>query len=131
MMKKLTKVVTIVLTLVVMVGCATTTNAENVTTNNNNTTTIDTTLLSHCYDEEQFKGKVRIEQMFVTDVEYTDNDTYNVVTLEDTTGNVWMYEGIDLYLYDDVVVLMTDNNTPTDVTDDCIVHFWVSIEQLT
>ena len=129
MMKKLTKVVTIVLTLVVMVGCATTTNAENVTTNNNNNiTTIDTTLLSHCYDEEQFKGNARIEQMFVTDVEYTDNDTYNVVTLEDTTGNVWMYEGIDLYLYDDVVVLMTDNNTPTDVTDDCIVHFWVSIE---
>ena len=128
MMKKLTKVVTIVLTLVAMVGCATTTNAENVTTNNNNTIAIDTTLLSHCYDEEQFKGNVRIEQMFVTDVEYTDNDTYNVVTLEDTTGNVWMYEGIDLYLYDDVVVLMTDNNTPTDVTDDCIVHFWVSIE---
>ena len=127
MTKKLTKVVTIVLALVVMVGCATTTNAENVTTNNNNTT-IDTTLLSHCYDEEQFKGNVRIEQMFVTDVEYTDNDTYNVVTLEDTTGNVWIYEGIDLYLYDDVVVLMTDNNTPTDVTDDCIVHFWVSIE---
>lgn len=115
--------VVIVLTLTVMVGCASVEN--NVTTDNSTT---KTTLLANCYDKEQFKGNARIEQMFVTDVEYTGDNTYNVITLKDTTGNVWVCENLNLYLHDDVIVLITDNNTPTDVTDDCIAHFWVSIE---
>lgn len=94
---------------------------------NNNTTTINVTMMNDCYDKEQFKGNTRVEQMFVVDVEYTDNEMYNVVTLEDTNGNLWEYEGIDLFLYDEVLVFMVDNNTE-DITDDVIVHFWVGLE---
>ena len=92
-----------------------------------NTTTVNVTMMNDCWDES-FKGNVRIEQMFVTNVEYSDDDVYNVVTLEDTQGNEWMYENIDLFLYEDVLVLMCDNETPEDITDDVIIHCWVGME---
>ena len=92
-----------------------------------NTTTANVTMMNDCWDES-FKGNVRIEQMFVTNVEYSDDDVYNVVTLEDTQGNEWQYENIDLFLYEDVLVLMCDNETPEDITDDVIIHCWVGME---
>ena len=103
-------------------------NVVNVTHKvDDNTTTVNVTMMNDCWDES-FKGNVRIEQMFVTNVEYSDDDVYNVVTLEDTQGNEWMYENIDLFLYEDVLVLMCDNETPEDITDDAIIHCWVGME---
>ena len=85
-------------------------------------------MMNNCWNDDLFKGNVRIEQMFVTNVEYSDDDVYNVVTLEDTQGNEWQYENIDLFLYEDVLVLMCDNKTPEDITDDVIIHCWVGME---
>ena len=84
-----------------------------------------TTLYEHCYDEQQFVGQARVEQMFVVDVEY--NDDYNVVTLVDTQDNLWVYENIDLYVDEEVLVLLVDNNTDA-IEDDTIVHFWLGLE---
>ena len=101
---------------------ATTTTTEETTIN------VTTTMINNCWNDDLFKGNVRIEQMFVTNVEYSDDDVYNVVTLEDTQGNEWQYENIDLFLYEDVLVLMCDNETPEDITDDVIIHCWVGME---
>ena len=101
---------------------ATTTTTEETTIN------VTTTMMNNCWNDDLFKGKVRIEQMFVTNVEYSDDDVYNVVTLEDTQGNEWQYENIDLFLDEDVLVLMCDNETPKDITDDVIIHCWVGME---
>ena len=101
---------------------ATTTTTEETTIN------ITTTMMNNCWNDDLFKGNVRIEQMFVTNVEYSDDDVYNVVTLEDTQGKEWEYENIDLFLYEDVLVLMCDNETPKDITDDVIIHCWVGME---
>lgn len=101
---------------------ATTTTTEETTIN------VTTTMMNNCWNDDLFKGNVRIEQMFVTNVEYSDDDVYNVVTLEDTQGNEWEYENIDLFLYEDVLVLMCDNETPEDITDDVIIHCWVGME---
>lgn len=98
------------------------------TTTEETTINVTTTMMNNCWNDDLFKGKVRIEQMFVTNVEYSDDDVYNVVTLEDTQGNEWMYENIDLFLYEDVLVLMCDNETPEDITDDAIIHCWVGME---
>ena len=126
------KVISIVCVLGLMVGVlcvghqqrveATTTTTEEETTIN-----VTTTMMNDCWDES-FKGNVRIEQMFVTNVEYSDDDVYNVVTLEDTQGNEWQYENIDLFLHEDVLVLMCDNETPEDITDDVIIHCCVGME---
>lgn len=94
----------------------------------NTTINVTTTMMNNCWNDDLFKGNVRIEQMFVTNVEYSDDDVYNVVTLEDTQGNEWQYENIDLFLYEDVLVLMCDNETPEDITDDVIIHCWVGME---
>ena len=133
-MKKIISLLVVVglMVSVLVVGCGQNTEVQANETEtecvDDNTTSINVTMYDDCYDTTQFIGTPRVEQMFVTNVEYTDDEMYNVVTLEDTTGNVWEYEGIDLYLDDDVVVLMTDNNTPNDITDDYIVHFWVGLE---
>jgi hypothetical protein len=34
---------------------------------------------------------------------------------------------MDLYLYEDVLVLMGNNNTK-DVSDDVFIHYWIGIE---
>lgn len=127
-MKKVISVVCVLGLLfgVLCVGCqqrVEATTVEEITIN------VTTTMMNNCWNDDLFKGKVRIEQMFVTNVEYSDDDVYNVVTLEDTQGNEWMYENIDLFLYEDVLVLMCDNETPEDITDDVIIHCWVGMEQ--
>lgn len=90
----------------------------------NNVITINTTILN-AIDKSIDLNTIRIEQMFVIDT-YIDEDT-NVIVLEDTTGQVWEYEGIDLGIEEEVLVLMSSNNTE-DVTDDLIIHFWSSLE---
>ena len=90
----------------------------------NNVITINTTILN-AIDKSIDLNTIRIEQMFVIDT-YIDDNT-NVIVLEDTTGQVWEYEGIDLGMEEEVLVLMSSNNTE-DVTDDLIIHFWGSLE---
>lgn len=90
----------------------------------NNLITINTTIMN-AIDKSIDLNTIRIEQMFVIDT-YIDDDT-NVIVLEDTTGQVWEYEGIDLGMEEEVLVLMSSNNTE-DVTDDLIIHFWSSLE---
>ena len=129
-MKTMTKRILIVATVLVCGFFITTVVANVVNATHkadDNTTTVNVTMMNDCWDES-FKGNVRIEQMFVTNVEYSDDDVYNVVTLEDTQGNEWMYENIDLFLYEDVLVLMCDNETTEDITDDVIIHCWVGME---
>lgn len=125
------KVISIVCVLGLMVGVLFVGHQQRVeaTTTEETTINVTTTMMNNCWNDDLFKGNVRIEQMFVTNVEYSDDDVYNVVTLEDTQGNEWMYENIDLFLYEDVLVLMCDNETPEDITDDVIIHCWVGMEQ--
>ena len=126
------KVISIVCVLSLMVGVLCVGHQQRVeatTTEEETTINVTTTMMNNCWNDDLFKGNVRIEQMFVTNVEYSDDDVYNVVTLEDTQGNEWMYENIDLFLYEDVLVLMCDNETPEDITDDVIIHCWVGMEQ--
>lgn len=124
------KVISIVCVLDLMVGVLCVGHQQRVeaTTTEETTINVTTTMMNNCWNDDLFKGNVRIEQMFVTNVEYSDDDVYNVVTLEDTQGNEWMYENIDLFLYDDVLVLMCDNETTEDITDDVIIHCWVGME---
>ena len=125
------KVISIVCVLGLMIGvlCVGHQQRGEATTTEETTINVTTTMINNCWNDDLFKGNVRIEQMFVTNVEYSDDDVYNVVTLEDTQGNEWMYENIDLFLYEDVLVLMCDNETPEDITDDVIIHCWVGMEQ--
>lgn len=90
----------------------------------NNVITINTTIMN-AIDKSIDLNTIRIEQMFVIDT-YIDDNT-NVIVLEDTTGQVWEYEGIDLGMEEEVLVLMSSNNTE-DVIDDLIIHFWSSLE---
>ena len=90
----------------------------------NNVITINTTILN-AIDKSIDLNTIRIEQMFVIDT-YIDEDT-NVIVLEDTKGQTWECEGIDLGMEEEVLVLMSSNNTE-DVTDDLIIHFWSSLE---
>ena len=83
-------------------------------------------MYNNCYDTTTFKGKARIEQMFVDDV-YNEDGCYQVL-LVDTAENEWVMEEIDLSLYEEVLVLLVDNGTEDDITDDVIVHCWVGIE---
>ena len=124
------KVISIVCVLSLMVGVLCVGHQQRVeaTTTEETTINVTTTMMNNCWNDDLFKGNVRIEQMFVTNVEYSDDDVYNVVTLEDTQGNEWMYENIDLFLYEDVLVLMCDNETTEDITDDVIIHCWVGME---
>lgn len=95
-----------------------------VETEDNNVITINTTILN-AIDKSIDLNTIRIEQMFVIDT-YIDDNT-NVIVLEDTTGQVWECEGIDLGMEEEVPVLISSNNTE-DVTDDLIIHFWSSLE---
>lgn len=124
------KVISIVCVLGLMAGVLCVGHQQRVeaTTTEETTINVTTTMMNNCWNDDLFKGNVRIEQMFVTNVEYSDDDVYNVVTLEDTQGNEWEYENIDLFLYEDVLVLMCDNETPEDITDDVIIHCWVGME---
>lgn len=90
----------------------------------NNVITINTTIMN-AIDKSIDLNTIRIEQMFVIDT-YIDDNT-NVIVLEDTTGQVWECEGIDLGMEEEVLVLMSSNNTQ-DITDDLIIHFWSSLE---
>lgn len=127
-MKKATISIICVLGLMFGILCVGYQQRVEATTTEEETINVTTTMMNNCWNDDLFKGNVRIEQMFVTNVEYSDDDVYNVVTLEDTQGNEWMYENIDLFLYEDVLVLMCDNETPEDITDDVIIHCWVGME---
>lgn len=127
-MKKATISIICVLGLMFGILCVGYQQRVEATTEEETTINVTTTMMNNCWNDDLFKGNVRIEQMFVTNVEYSDDDVYNVVTLEDTQGNEWMYENIDLFLYEDVLVLMCDNETPEDITDDVIIHCWVGME---
>lgn len=89
------------------------------------TTTVSTTMYNNCYDTTMFKGNARIEQMFVEDI-YEEDGCYQVLLI-DTTENEWVITDIDLFLGEEVLVLLTDNNTD-ELSDDVIVHCWVSVE---
>lgn len=128
-MKKATISIICVLGLMFGILCMGYQQRVEATTTEETTINVTTTMMNNCWNDDLFKGNVRIEQMFVTNVEYSDDDVYNVVTLEDTQGNEWEYENIDLFLYEDVLVLMCDNETPEDITDDVIIHCWVGMEQ--
>lgn len=41
--------------------------------------------------------------------------------LKDTQGNVWCYESEYLQMYGRYILIMSDNNTTEDITDDVIV----------
>lgn len=127
-MKKATISIICVLGLMFGILCVGYQQRVEATTTEETTINVTTTMMNNCWNDDLFKGNVRIEQMFVTNVEYSDDDVYNVVTLEDTQGNEWQYENIDLFLYEDVLVLMCDNKTPEDITDDVIIHCWVGME---
>ena len=92
----------------------------------NDLITINTTIIN-AIDESIDLNTIRIEQMFVIDT-YIDEDTDDyVIVLEDNRGYTWECINMDLYLYEDVLVLMSNNNTE-DVSDDVFIHYWVGIE---
>lgn len=92
----------------------------------NNTITIDTTIMN-AIDTSIDLSTVKIEQMFVVDT-YIDNITEDyVIVLEDTKGMLWEYSNIDVYMEEEVLVLLSDNGTQ-EVEDDLIIHFWIGIE---
>ena len=92
----------------------------------NDLITINTTIIN-AIDESIDLNTIRIEQMFVIDT-YIDEDTDDyVIVLEDNHGYTWECVNMDLYLYEDVLVLMSNNNTE-DVSDDVFIHYWTGIE---
>lgn len=92
----------------------------------NDLITINTTIIN-AIDESIDLNTIRIEQMFVIDT-YIDEDTDDyVIVLEDNHGYTWECINMDLYLYEDVLVLMSSNNTE-DVSDDVFIHYWIGIE---
>lgn len=92
----------------------------------NNTITIDTTIMN-AIDTSIDLSTVKIEQMFVVDT-YIDSITEDyVIVLEDTKGMLWEYSNIDVYMEEEVLVLLSDNGTQ-GVEDDLIIHFWIGIE---
>lgn len=92
----------------------------------NNTITIDT-IIMNAIDTSIDLGTVKIEQMFVVDT-YIDSITEDyVIVLEDTKGMLWEYSNIDVYMEEEVLVLLSDNGTQ-EVEDDLIIHFWIGIE---
>jgi hypothetical protein len=130
-MKKVLLTITLVLLLAMTVALPISASDNNdgldycTTEFDNKEINVNTTMYD-CYDKEVFKGEVRLVQMFVTEVTYR-KDYSNTVYLEDTKGEEWIVENVDLFLYEDVLVLMCDNNTPNDVTDDGIITFWVNM----
>ena len=93
----------------------------------NNVITINTTIMN-AIDESIDLNTIRIEQMFVIDT-YIDEVTNDFVSvLEDNNGHVWECVNMDLYLYEDVLVLMSNNNTINNVEDDVFIHYWIGLE---
>jgi hypothetical protein len=93
----------------------------------NDVLTVNTTIINSI-DESIDTNTIRIEQMFVIDT-YIDEDTNNFVSvLEDNNGYVWECVNMDLYLYEDVLVLMSNNNTVDTIEDDVFIHYWIGIE---
>lgn len=98
-----------------------------VETEDNNVITINTTILN-AIDKSIDLNTIRIEQMFVIDT-YIDEVTNDFVSvLEDNNGHVWECVNMDLYLYEDVLVLMSNNNTTDNVEDDVFIHYWIGLE---
>ena len=95
-------------------------NTETETSNTITTNIVDAS-------DERFVGTKRIEQMYVTET-YTDTEGVYHILMEDNAGYLWEITDIDLYPYEDVLVLMCDNNTES-ITDDEIIHCWVGLEQ--
>ena len=92
-----------------------------------NVITINTTIMN-AIDESIDLNTIRIEQMFVIDT-YIDEVTNDFVSvLEDNNGHVWECVNMDLYLYEDVLVLMSNNNTTDNVEDDVFIHYWIGLE---
>lgn len=102
-------------------------NVENVYYNEEeNIIDVNTTIIN-AINESIDLNTIRIEQMFVIDT-YIDEETEEyVIVLEDNHGFTWECTDMDVYLYEDVLVLMTNMNTE-DITDDEFIHCWVSIE---
>lgn len=49
--------------------------------------------------------------------------SYNRVTVEDSTGNLWTFEGVEDYDLNDCIALtMSDNGTDWDIKDDKIIE---------
>ena len=46
----------------------------------------------------------------------------NIVTVEDTTGNLWSFENSDFNLHDVVTLTMDTNQTDDNITDDIIIN---------
>ena len=92
----------------------------------NNVITINTTIMN-AIDKSIDLNTIRIEQMFVIDTYIDDDTNESIVVLEDTKGQVWEYLDMGLGMEEEVLVLMSDNNTQ-DIADDLIIHFWSSLE---
>lgn len=136
MKKRILQALVVVLFLAVMIAigvaqqrdeCKSVNNKEEVCIEEeNNIITINTTIIN-AIDESIDLNTIRIEQMFVIDT-YIDEDTDDyVIVLEDNHGYTWECVNMDLYLYEDVLVLMSNNNTE-DVSDDVFIHYWTGIE---
>lgn len=130
--KRVSKVVGIVvcvLLVVVIIGIIFGEMTKSAKTDNDTTQTeqfIDVTTTMMNAIDDSFTGNYRIEQMFVESVSYT-RDNHCVVLLEDTEGYLWELIDVEMYLYDDVLVLLADNYTDT-IVDDAIIHCWIGIE---
>lgn len=130
--KRVSKVVGIVvcvLLVVAIIGLIISETVKSTKTDNDITQTeqfIDVTTTMMNAIDDSFTGNYRIEQMFVESVSYT-KDNHCVVLLEDTEGYLWELIDVEMYLYDDVLVLLADNYTDT-IVDDAIIHCWIGIE---
>ena len=133
--KKVSKVVGIVVCALLVVAIIGTIFGEMTKSAKTDNNTEDTTQTEQFIDvtttmmnaiDDGFTGNYRIEQMFVESVSYT-KDNHCVVLLEDTEGYLWELIDVEMYLYDDVLVLLADNYTDT-IVDDAIIHCWIGIE---
>lgn len=50
----------------------------------------------------------------------------NIITLEDSTGNLWEVEDVDIADSASVLLWLADNHTTNDVTDDVIVEVYTN-----
>lgn len=130
--KRVSKVVGIVVCVLLVVaiigtifgGMTKSTKTDNDTIQTEQFIDVTTTMMNAI--DDSFTGNYRIEQMFVESVSYT-RDNHCVVLLEDTEGYLWELIDVEMYLYDDVLVLLADNYTDT-IVDDAIIHCWIGIE---
>ena len=130
--KRVSKVVGIVVCVLLVVaiigtifgGMTKSTKTDNDTTQTEQFIDVTTTMMNAI--DDSFTGNYRIEQMFVESVSYT-RDNHCVVLLEDTEGYLWELIDVEMYLYDDVLVLLADSYTDT-IVDDAIIHCWIGIE---